>query len=111
MIPKKPAPAKAGVADFSDKIMRPNKCLERFRSKERAAVVLVPRRKRHHGRNHMLLRNSIATIALATALATGAGARAQDASKFPDWKGQWVGIGAAPDAPWDPGKPAGAGQQ
>jgi hypothetical protein len=24
MIPKKPAPAKAGVADFSDKIMRKN---------------------------------------------------------------------------------------
>jgi hypothetical protein len=29
MIPKKLAPAKAGVADFSDKIMRPNKCLRR----------------------------------------------------------------------------------
>lgn len=54
----------------------------------------------------MLLRNSITTIALATALTTvlttvflaGAGARADDASKYPDWKGQWVGVGAAADA-------------
>ncbi len=63
----------------------------------------------------MLLRNSITTIALATALTTvflaGVGARADDASKYPNWKGQWVGVGAAADAAWDPGKPAGAGQQ
>ena len=46
----------------------------------------------------MLLRNSITTIALATALTTvllaGAGARADDASKYPNWKGQWVGVGS-----------------
>jgi hypothetical protein len=64
----------------------------------------------------MLRRNSITTIALATALTMGTlasvPARADDAAKYPDWKGQWVGIGAdAPDAPWDPGKPGGAAQQ
>ena len=55
----------------------------------------------------MLLRNSLTTIALATALLAGAGARADDASKYPNWKGQWVGVGAAADAAWDPGKPGG----
>ena len=59
----------------------------------------------------MLLRNSITTIALATALLANAPARADDATKYPNWKGQWAGIGAAADAPWDPSKPAGAGQQ
>jgi hypothetical protein len=59
----------------------------------------------------MQLRNSIASIALATALLASAGVRADDAAKFPNLKGQWVGIGAEPDAPWDPGKPPGAGQQ
>jgi hypothetical protein len=59
----------------------------------------------------MLLRNPIITMALATALLAGAGARAQDAAKYPNLKGQWVGVGAAADAAWDPGKPAGAGQQ
>jgi hypothetical protein len=57
------------------------------------------------------MRNSITTLTLATALFAGAPARADDASKYPDWKGQWVGIGASPDAPWDPSKPAGAAQQ
>jgi hypothetical protein len=59
----------------------------------------------------MLLRNSIATLALATALAAAAGARADDAAKYPNLKGQWVGVGAAADAPWDPSKPPGAAQQ
>ena len=59
----------------------------------------------------MLLGNSITTIALATALLAGAGARADDAAKYPNLKGQWGGVGATPDAPWDPSKPAGAGQQ
>jgi hypothetical protein len=59
----------------------------------------------------MLLRNSIATLAFATALIAGAGARADDAAKYPDLKGQWVGVGADPDAPWDPSKPPGPGQQ
>ena len=56
-------------------------------------------------------RNSIATLALAAALLAGAGARADDAAKYPDLKRQWVGVDAAPDAPWDPSRPAGAGQQ
>jgi hypothetical protein len=59
----------------------------------------------------MLLRNSFTTFALATALLAGAGARADDAAKIPNLKGQWVGIGAAPDASWDPSKPAGAAQE
>jgi hypothetical protein len=58
-----------------------------------------------------MLRNPIITMALATALLAGAGARAQDAAKYPNLKGQWVGVGAGTDAAWDPGKPAGAGQQ
>jgi hypothetical protein len=58
----------------------------------------------------MLLRNSIAAVAVATALCASLGARAQDAGKYPNLKGQWVGVGAAPDAPWDPSKPAGAQQ-
>jgi hypothetical protein len=59
----------------------------------------------------MLLRNPIITMALATALLAGAGARAQDTAKYPNLKGQWVGVGAGVDAAFDPGKPAGAGQQ
>src|SRR5438552_15351764 len=39
----------------------------------------------------MLERNSIAAIALATALIGSlAGAQAHDESKFPDWSGQWL---------------------
>jgi len=38
MIPKKPAPAKAGVADFSDKIMRKNQ-------RESRALSVQPYRK------------------------------------------------------------------
>src|SRR5882757_5773261 len=75
------------------------------------STLLVPRRQCHHGRNPMRLRNSVTTIALATALLAGAGARADDAAKLPNLKGQWVGVGAAPDASWDPSKPAGAGQE
>jgi hypothetical protein len=59
----------------------------------------------------MLLRNSIAAFVLTTALMASAGARAQDVSKLPDLKGQWLGVGADEDAPWDPSKPAGLGQQ
>jgi hypothetical protein len=57
----------------------------------------------------MLLRNSVLTV-VATVLMAGAAARADDA-KYPDWKGQWVGVGAAAEAPWDPGKPAGLAQE
>jgi hypothetical protein len=48
---------------------------------------------------------------LTAAFLAAAGARAEDVSKYPDWKGQWVGIGAAEDAPWDPSKPAGLAQE
>jgi hypothetical protein len=51
----------------------------------------------------MLARSSIAAAALLAGLA--AGVRAQDVSKYPDLKGQWVGIGAGEDAAWDPSKP------
>ena len=57
----------------------------------------------------MVLRSPIAMAAFATALLAGA-AHAQDVSKYPNLKGQWVGNGAAADAPWDPSKPAGLAQ-
>jgi hypothetical protein len=59
----------------------------------------------------MLLRNSIAAVMLTTALMASAGARADDVSKLPDLKGQWLGVGADEDSPWDPSKPPGAAQQ
>ena len=57
----------------------------------------------------MVFRKPIAMAAFATALLAGA-AHAQDVSKYPNLKGQWVGNGAAADAPWDPSKPAGLAQ-
>jgi len=57
----------------------------------------------------MLVRSSIAAAALLAALAVP-DVRAQEVSKYPDLRGQWVGIGAGPDAPWDPSKPPGLGQ-
>jgi hypothetical protein len=53
----------------------------------------------------------ITGLALATAFLACAGAQAQDMSKYPNLKGQWVGVGAALNAPWDPSKPGGLGQQ
>ena len=58
----------------------------------------------------MLFRSSTAAVALLTALVAFAGARAQVASKYPDLRGQWVGVGAGPEAPWDPSKPTGLAQ-
>jgi hypothetical protein len=58
----------------------------------------------------MFERTATAALALAVALIASAGARAEDASKYPDWKGQWIGIGAGQGAAWDPGKPAGPAQ-
>ena len=58
----------------------------------------------------MLLRKSIAALALSAALLAVPGARAQDVSKLPDLRGQWLGVGADEDASWDPSKPAGAQQ-
>jgi hypothetical protein len=57
----------------------------------------------------MAYRSTIAAVALVTALnLAGAGARAQDISKYPDWSGQWLRIGGIQ---WDPSKPLGRGQQ
>jgi len=59
----------------------------------------------------MVERYPIGAVALAAALAaTIAGARAWDEAKYPDLKGQWLGVGAGPDAAWDPERPAGRGQ-
>jgi hypothetical protein len=57
----------------------------------------------------MRYRNAMALIALVTGLSlSGAGAHAQDLSKYPDWSGQWLRIGGIQ---WDPSKPLGRGQQ
>ena len=55
----------------------------------------------------MLHRSLIGCVALAV-LGT-ASAHAQDSAKFPDWKGQWVRIGAG--GQYDPTKPPVRGQQ
>jgi hypothetical protein len=55
----------------------------------------------------MLYRSSIGSIAFAAALAI-TNAHAFDETKYPDWTGQWVRIGAGT---FDPTKPPGRGQQ
>jgi hypothetical protein len=61
-----------------------------------------------HREDTMRFRNAIGATALAAALLTTmAGASAQDAAKYPDWSGQWLGkVGG-----YDPSKPPGRGQQ
>ena len=56
----------------------------------------------------MLDRTFAVLLALAAAT-TVAAAQAIDASKYPDWRGQWVRIGNG--GMYDPDKPAGRGQQ
>ncbi len=52
---------------------------------------------------------SFGAIALATLLGLAtAAAQSSDAGKYPDWKGKWLRTSAAT---FDPGKPAGRGQQ
>jgi hypothetical protein len=60
----------------------------------------------------MLCRSPIGSIVLAAALlATIAGARAADETKYPDWHGQWSRINMAPGpASFDPTKTVGPGQ-
>jgi len=57
----------------------------------------------------------IAAFALAALLATLSAARAFDESKYPDWKGQWTRartpVLGGGQAPFDPNKPTGLGQQ
>lgn len=57
-------------------------------------------------------RSSISSLALIGVLWVSlTGARALDETKYPDWKGQWVRADGAENAPWDPSKPWGLGQQ
>src|SRR5262249_30304455 len=65
---------------------------------------------RTRGRTAMPDRVSLASIAfVATLCAAGTSAWSQEGAKFPDWKGQWVRIGAG--GQYDPTKPAVRGQQ
>jgi hypothetical protein len=57
-----------------------------------------------------MLRSTIGAFALAAALGLAlSGAQAFDESKYPNWKGQWVRIGAG--GLYDPDKPPGRSQQ
>lgn len=59
----------------------------------------------------MLHGSSIAAAVLGAALIVTAGVvQSQEPSKYPDWKGQWIGPSTNQDAPWDPNRPPGAGQ-
>src|SRR5215470_10808818 len=58
----------------------------------------------------MQVRVLIGAVALALAFASDDGA-AFDATRYPDWKGQWLRVGGGQGAPWDPTKPWGPGQQ
>jgi hypothetical protein len=54
----------------------------------------------------------ISSLALIVALcASLTGARALDETKYPDWKGQWVGADGAERAAWDPAKSWGLAQE
>ena len=60
----------------------------------------------------MLYRNLIVASALTAALLSPvAGARAHDASKYPDWSGQWRWMLNGGPPRYDPSKPEGRGQQ
>jgi hypothetical protein len=63
-----------------------------------------------HREAAMLYRSSISAVVLAAALLlTTAGTRAEDATKYPDWNGQWKRFNVGNQ--WDPTKPKGPGQQ
>jgi len=60
----------------------------------------------------MVDRSAIRMIAITAALlAAGVAAQAFDETKYPNWKGQWVALDGNENSPWDPMRPAGAGQQ
>jgi hypothetical protein len=66
------------------------------------------------GRRAMLCRSLLAAITSAALSVSTAGAQAQDAAKYPDWRGQWTRArvpGAVGQPPHDPSKPPGLGQQ
>jgi hypothetical protein len=56
----------------------------------------------------MISRGPVAAILLLAALGISAGARAQDQSQLPAWRGQWVRVGGGA---FDPTKPSGRGQE
>ncbi len=62
-------------------------------------------------------RNLIGAVALAALSMTVTGAQAFDDTKYPDWKGQWMGgwihrnPGVTGQPSYDPLKPDGRGQQ
>jgi len=56
----------------------------------------------------MLSPSTLGPAVLALALLACTPVRATDIAKLPDLDGQWAGVNAAADAPWDPSKPAGA---
>ena len=63
----------------------------------------------------MLDRTLLAAVTLTAALCIeSAGAQAQDASKYPDWRGAWMRVtvpGIPPPASFDQSKTSGLGQQ
>jgi hypothetical protein len=58
----------------------------------------------------MIFRSSLLVLAAALAFSSVA-AQAFDETRYPNWKGQWLQAGGDQSSPWDPSKPAGAGQQ
>lgn len=59
----------------------------------------------------MTKKSHLALALVAAMSASTVSARAFDQSRYPDLKGQWVSVGVGPDAPWDPTRPSGRGQQ
>jgi hypothetical protein len=59
----------------------------------------------------MLKTSSVGAVALAILCATLVGAQAHDASKYPDWSGQWRKVPDGGPPRYDPSKPDGRGQQ
>jgi hypothetical protein len=59
-----------------------------------------------------MLRRKLSTVIASTAVVVllASAAPAQDASKYPDWSGQWKRAGSGPNK-YDPTKPPGRGQQ
>src|SRR5579862_9423892 len=70
----------------------------------RIALASIPAtigRKAMSRKPTMLRRTSIAVAALLLAASTAA-AQAPDPSKYPDWTGQWLRLGAGNGNAWDP---------
>ena len=59
----------------------------------------------------MQRRGALAAAAVAIVIAAVGATQAQDQSKYPNWKGQWLREGKGQGASWDPTKPWGPGQQ